>query len=103
MDAGCLGSLGFLALIVIAVLVWREIQDLAGRIRAHQGAYEDVLRRLTVLEKKVSQPPASAPPVEAASAPAPPPAPVPPPAPAAPDRKSTRLNSSHMSISYAVF
>src|SRR4051812_27261246 len=84
MDAGCLGSLGFLALIVIAVLVWREIQDLAGRIRAHQGAYEDVLRRLTVLEKKVSQPPASAPPVEAASAPAPPPAPVPPPAPAAP-------------------
>src|SRR3954453_12154 len=88
MDAACLGSLGFLALIVIAVLVWREIQDLAGRIRVHQSAHEDVLRRLTVLERRVSQPPPSPPPVEAAPAPAPAPtpalAPVPPPAPAAP-------------------
>src|SRR2546430_12569614 len=37
------------------------------------------------------------------TAPTPPPAPNHPPHPPPPDRKSTRLNSSHSQISYAVF
>src|SRR5262245_63646225 len=42
--------------------------------------------------------------LEPTPAPTPAPAPTPPPAPVGPpDRKSTRLNSSHLGISYAVF
>src|SRR4051812_22914653 len=86
MDIGCQGALGLLALIVVAVLVWRRIQDLEGRLHTQQRTHEDALRRLTVLEKKVSQLPVGAPPVEAIPAPAPAAAPAParPPAPAAP-------------------
>src|SRR3954462_15978426 len=79
MDIGCQGALGLLALIVVAVLVWRRIQDLEGRLHAQQRTHEDALRRLAVLEKKVSQLPVGAPPVEAAPAPAPAPAPAAPP------------------------
>src|SRR4051794_16927636 len=71
MDIGCQGALGLLALIIVAVLVWRRIQDLEGRLHAQQRTHEDALRRLAVLEKKVSQLPVGAPPVEAAPAPAP--------------------------------
>ncbi len=77
---GCLGSLGLLALILLVALAWRRVKDLEERVQAQSKAHEDVLRRLTYLEK--AEPArAAAPPAVVAPAPAPPPAVVSAPAP----------------------
>ncbi len=68
---------------VIFALVARDrFKDLEEEVRAQKASQAELLRRIAILERRASQPPASAPPAEApAPVPVPAAAPIPPPPP----------------------